>query len=66
MVRVEQVVPVAAPEHAVSKAVVHNRLENSNLQKMANENPSLSASTLISVYLTSLFTNSGCARTRFS
>ena len=44
VVMVEQVVPVAAPEHAVNKAVAHNRLENSNLQKMANENPSLSAS----------------------
>ena len=39
VVMVEQVVPVAAPEHAVNKAVAHNRLENSNLQKMANENP---------------------------
>ena len=44
VVMVEQVVPVAAPEHAVNKAVAHYRLENSNLQKMANENPSLSAS----------------------
>jgi len=43
LVMVEQVVPVAAPEHAVNKAVAHNRLENSNLQKMANENPYLSA-----------------------
>ena len=47
VVMVEQVVPVAAPEHVVSKAVAHNRLENSNLQKMANENPSLSAITFV-------------------
>ena len=41
VVRVEQVVPVAAPEKAVSKAVAHNRLGNSKLQKMVTRIPPL-------------------------